>query len=242
MWPVAAPEFLGGIEGKNAFLRGQKSIKNCQKWLILAIFSSDGGRASGGAEPPTGGKCPPCPLDAATVWTHILSLTLIPLHKNSIFNSFSEAINVKPRASSHQYSIDLLATMNWTTNSKICTFYNIINYASKHNTVWLSIRWNKMLVFKIDSTFCFFFQLEIKPGKMSLRKLNHAVSALFFPPPPIFFKLEGTHNAIHSYTIKVHFFFLIFVFLLFFFCISFQFSFVFQLLKYHLKDDLHCTC
>ena len=38
---------------------GSKNQKNCQKWLILAIFSSDGGKVRGRAS--DGGQMPPCP-------------------------------------------------------------------------------------------------------------------------------------------------------------------------------------
>ena len=47
---------FGGIEGQNAILRG-KNPKICRKWLILDIFSSDGGGGVG-AEPLTGGNAP----------------------------------------------------------------------------------------------------------------------------------------------------------------------------------------
>ena len=60
--------FVGGIEGRNVILRGQK-FTNLPKMADLAIFF-----LVMGAEPPTGGggggggQMPPCPIDAATVY------------------------------------------------------------------------------------------------------------------------------------------------------------------------------
>ena len=50
--------FVGGIEGWNAILRGQKS-KNLQKIADFGHFFLLTGGASGGAEPPTGGAFAP---------------------------------------------------------------------------------------------------------------------------------------------------------------------------------------
>ena len=56
----------GGIDGAKCDSEGAKFKKKYRKWLILAIFSSDGGKW-GEAEPPTGGgNAPHAPLDAAT--------------------------------------------------------------------------------------------------------------------------------------------------------------------------------
>ena len=60
--------FLGGVHrgGKMRFWGG-KYPKICHKWLILAIFSSDRGGASGGKQSlRLRGECPYAPLDAAT--------------------------------------------------------------------------------------------------------------------------------------------------------------------------------
>ena len=56
--PVAAPEIFcrGGHWGGIMHFWGDKNQKNCRKWLMFAFFSFNGVR---GAEPPTGGKCPP---------------------------------------------------------------------------------------------------------------------------------------------------------------------------------------
>ena len=53
---VATPEFFcrGHRRGKMWFWGGKNS-KFCRKWLIWAIFSSDGGGGKWGTEPPTGG-------------------------------------------------------------------------------------------------------------------------------------------------------------------------------------------
>ena len=62
---MAAPDLLWGHRGDKMCFWGDKNQKNCQKWLILAIFFWRGGQV--GADPPTGGRtdAPMPPLNAA---------------------------------------------------------------------------------------------------------------------------------------------------------------------------------
>ena len=68
LYAVAALEFLffvfvGGIEGSKCISEGaeiQKFAKNGWFWPFL-FWREGGGRGQVGAEPPTGGKIPPCP-------------------------------------------------------------------------------------------------------------------------------------------------------------------------------------
>ena len=60
--------FCGGIEGAKCDSEGANIQKNCPKWLILAIFSSNGGggASEGKQNLRLRGEMSLCPLDAAT--------------------------------------------------------------------------------------------------------------------------------------------------------------------------------
>ena len=83
--PVAAPEIFlwGGIEGAKCNSEGVK-IKNLPKMADFGHFFLDGG-GKWGAEPPTGGKCPHAPLDAATAWHVTFDSKLHPFLWSHIF-------------------------------------------------------------------------------------------------------------------------------------------------------------
>ena len=60
MWPkVFFFFFLWGHRGGKMWFWGDKNSKNLPKMADFGHFFSDGGKW--GAEPPTGGECPPCP-------------------------------------------------------------------------------------------------------------------------------------------------------------------------------------
>ena len=78
--------FCGGYRGGKMRLWGGKNPKNCPKWLILTIFSSDGGGGKWGGKSLQlgGGANAPSPLDAATERNWYIRTVKIQMHYSQI--------------------------------------------------------------------------------------------------------------------------------------------------------------
>ena len=172
VYSVVAPEiFMGGIEGENAFLRGQKIQKFAENgWFFSFFLLTGGGGGQVGAEPLTGGHMPLMPpplMPPLCILSFVILSTLVD--NKGIFIKKKNYFQTKLHISTARAPTSTMTfkSTNFQFEENTSKILNSINV----NT---DLNFNQLQAVEQTVTFMFFVW-----SKWSMREVRHPAQKVF---------------------------------------------------------------